>query len=105
MNAIITNEPRTLSRQYFGKSSRFCLIEFLGRFGEIYWFVKDAEQCDKNGYSKTVFQAANKEQAIKHFGFDLTITGDIIRCATRKTAKMKALRRHVQDHNAAQEPA
>jgi len=75
--ALAMNSPKPLSRQYFGKNSRFCLVEFLGRNGDTNWFVKDAEQCDESGYSKTVFQAESKAQAVEKFGFALTMDGKI----------------------------
>ena len=77
----MTTTPQTISRQYFGEVSRYCLVEFLGRNGDTNWFVKDAEQCDANGHSKAVFQAKTKEQAVNRFGFGLTMTGEIVKAS------------------------
>lgn len=76
---FVTNTPMTISSQCFGELSRYCLIEFLGRFGETCWFVKDANQCDENGYSEMVFQASSKQGAVERFGYTLTVTGEIVK--------------------------
>ena len=72
-----THEPKTIGREYFG-GTRFCLDTFQGRFSELAYFVRDAENCDENGHSKTVFQTDTKEKAVAKFGFTLTIDGQIV---------------------------
>lgn len=60
---------KILNQTLFGKNNRFALVEFSTRFGTVEYFVKDADVCDKNGYSKVVFQTSSKEQALAHFGY------------------------------------
>lgn len=74
-----TTTCKITNRQYFGENSRFCLIEFLDRFGKTQYFIKDAEDCDDNGYSNVVFQTRNKIAAVKKFGFQINMNGEIIK--------------------------
>jgi len=73
-----TNKAKTLKQEYFGQLSRYCLITFQDRFGNICYFVKDANNCDSMGFSKMVYHTNNRQDALSHFGFEEFIGWGII---------------------------
>jgi hypothetical protein len=54
-------------KQLFGESSRFAVAPVNTRFGELQWFVWDAEILDKDGRATIIRQEDTLELAIEGF--------------------------------------
>jgi hypothetical protein len=54
----------TLKRKTFGRFARYQLVKCRTRFGDIVYFVNDAERPDEYGLPTTIRQAATAEEAV-----------------------------------------
>lgn len=54
-------QPHTISTTLIGPFSRFKLVEFLTRFGEVEWMLEDAECPDELGMPSIVCQGTRAE--------------------------------------------
>ena len=64
-----TQNPRILSSILFGDFSRYKLVEFQTRFGDVEWQVSDAETVDElTGMPAIIRQCDTREEAIQGLG-------------------------------------
>ncbi len=59
----MTNQPQIISKELFC-NNRFALTEFATRFGDVEWFLADAESIDEFGLPAVVYQGS-KEGAMQ----------------------------------------
>jgi len=58
-------KSETLSRSYVGQASRYLVEEVRTRFGDVVWFVSDAEVLDDVHLPSVIRQAATREEALR----------------------------------------